>query len=122
MRLSRRRILTETGDGLLRARGRRRARRPLSRRRSRTASTLGESLEQRVVLSDWGGNLLGSALDAAGVVTGPVIAPTPSNSSESNPQPSQLQTDIQALRTELANLAQKSGLTVADLTALATDS
>jgi hypothetical protein len=83
-----------------------------------------ESLEQRVVLSDWGsGNLLGSALNAIGVVTGPVVVPTQSPSGgSSSGQASQLATDIQALQKELAGLAATSRLTVADLTALAADS
>ena len=90
--------------------------RSVGRRRSRSGIGLGEDLERRIVLSDLGGNLLGSALNAIGVVTGPVSAPTTSTSSG---QTSQLQTDVQALQTELASLAAKSGVTVADLTSLA---
>src|SRR5262249_35140381 len=99
------------------------ARRAGASRRSRTFSSLGESLEQRVVLSDWSGDLLGSALNSIGVVTGPVVVPTQSSSSgSSGGQTSSVRTDIEALQTELAGLAAKSGLTVADLTALAGDS
>jgi hypothetical protein len=88
-------------------------------RRSRSGVGLGEDLEKRIVLSDVGGNLLGSALNAIGVVTGPVLAPA---SSSSSAHTSQLQKDVQALQTELASLAAKSGVTVADLTGLAADS
>jgi hypothetical protein len=98
----------------------RRDQRPVRSRQSRASSRIVESLEHRVVLSDWGRNLLGSALNSIGVVTGPVIAPGLSNSPTG--QASQLETDIQALRTELSTLAAKSGVTVADLTSLAADS
>ncbi len=97
-----------------------RSKRPAAPRRVRAIGAMVEALEQRVVLSDWGGgNLLGSALNSIGVVTGPVVVPAQSTSSG---QVSQLETDIQALQKELAGLAASSGLTVADLTALASDS
>jgi hypothetical protein len=75
----------------------------------------------------WGINLLGS-LTHVGVVTGPVIIPQlmpvampmiPAGTS-SNFQ--QLISDVKALQTELQSLAAKSGLTVAELESLATDS
>jgi hypothetical protein len=83
-------------------------------RRSRSGVGLGETLEQRIVLSDVGGNLLGSALNSIGVVTGPIVVPTGSSSSGHT-------SPYQTLRTELASLAAKSGVTVADLTSLAAD-
>jgi cell division protein FtsB len=91
-------------------------------RRSRSSVGLGEDLERRIVLTAvGGGNLLGSALNAIGVVTAPILAP-PSTTSSGSGQTSQLQKDVQALQTELASLAAKSGVTVADLTSLAADS
>ncbi|MHB1556883.1 MAG: hypothetical protein ACYC61_05305 [Isosphaeraceae bacterium] len=102
--------------------GRLRARRGRNPRRLGPGIGLGEHLEQRVVLSDFGGDLLGSALNAISVVTGPVLAPSSSTSSGSSGQASQLRTDIQTLQTDLANVASNSKPTVADLTSLATDS
>jgi hypothetical protein len=84
-----------------------------------------ESLEQRVVLSDWGGgNSLAAALAHVGVVTGPVEVGSPSAEArhDGSSGNSQLQTDLKALQTELQGLAAKSGLTVADLAALDADS
>jgi hypothetical protein len=98
------------------------ARRSRTTQRAQNRCTVMEHLEQRVVLSSWGGDLLGPALDAIGVVNGPVVAPSQSTSSGSSGQTSQLQKDIEALQTELASLAAKSGVTVADLTSLANDS
>ena len=123
MRLSRHRILSRVWGQFVRTSDSKRDRRATGRRRFRSGSMFGEHLEQRLVLSDWGGDLLGSALNAIGVVTGPVVVQNSSSStSSSSGQTSQLRTDVQALQTELASLAAKSGVTVADLTSLAADS
>ena len=122
MRLSRRRILSRVWGQSVRTSDRQGVRRATSGRKFRSGSVIGEHLEQRIVLSDWGGDLLGSALNAVGVVTGPVIVQNSSNSTgSSSGHTSQLRTDVQALQTELASLAAKSGVTVADLTSLAAD-
>ena len=71
------------------------------------------------------GGSLAAALSSIGVETGTV---TTVSASVHGPwgggdgQTSQLRTDIQALQTELASLAAKSSVTVADLTSLAADS
>jgi hypothetical protein len=97
-------------------------------RRRRVARSLScESLEQRVVLSDWGGggNSLAAALAHVGVVTGPVEVAGSAGEGRhdhGSSSTSQLETDIKALQTELQGLAAKSGLTVGDLASLDTDS
>jgi hypothetical protein len=99
-------------------------RRLRSHRRTRPQPLSCESLEDRVVLSGWGGNSLTSALSYAGVVTSAVQVGERALGGwgEDGSQSTQLQTDIQTLRTELASLAAKSGLTVADASNLAADS
>ncbi len=101
-----------------------------ARMRTRRESLACEELEGRVVLSGWGGggNLLAQSLNSIGVVTGPVgnaeggiigrFGPSSSQSSLFT----QLETDKEALQTELGSLAAKSGVTVADITTLQTDS
>ena len=84
-------------------------------------------LENRVVMSGSGGSLLGS-LSSVGVVTSPivpaqqVIPVLPWVSATQNSEATQLKSDVQALLTELQSLAAKSGLTIADLESLTTDS
>jgi DNA-binding IclR family transcriptional regulator len=100
-----------------------------ARRRLRKNAPGCEVLEGRVVLSvSGGGSLLGSLSDV-GVVTSPIIVPaqpataaTPWGSAKQNAAVSQLQTDVQKLLTELQTLAGKSGVTIADLESLTTDS
>ncbi len=55
-------------------------------------------------------------------ITTPVTAPSTTPPTSSNLFVAQLQMDEQALQTELGSLSSKSGVTVADLTQLATDS
>ena len=102
---------------------------PRARRLLRQKAPGCETLECRVVLSvSGGGSLLGS-LSYAGVVSSPIIVPaqpatpaTPWGSAKQNAAVSQLQTDVQKLLTELQTLAGKSGVTIADLESLTTDS
>jgi hypothetical protein len=63
-----------------------------------------------------------SILNNLGVITTPVTVPPTTVPTSSNPLVAQLQKDQQALQTELASLSAKSGVTVADLTKLASDS
>ncbi|WP_076351736.1 hypothetical protein [Paludisphaera borealis] len=85
-----------------------------------------ESLEGRVVLSNWGGADLLGGLSQIGVVTtvldagGPRGGQTQSASGAS--QTSQTDTDWQTLQTKIQGLAAKSAVTVADLSALTSDS
>ncbi|MDR3622672.1 MAG: hypothetical protein P4L85_25190 [Paludisphaera borealis] len=85
-----------------------------------------ESLEGRVVLSNWGGADLLGGLSQIGVVTtvmdagGPRGGQTQSTSGAS--QTSQTDTDWQTLQTKIQGLAAKSAVTVADLSALTSDS
>ncbi len=90
-----------------------------------------ETLENRVVLSGVGGGSLLGSLSYVGVVTSPVIVPaqTPTPllpdifaTASSNSKLTQLNNDVQALVTELQTLAAKSGVTIADLESLTTDS
>ncbi len=106
------------------------ARRAVGRmRRQRTGfqSRAIETLENRMVLSGGTGTLLGS-LTSTGVVTSPVVVAAqvstpslPGGWSSSNAQVAQLNSDVQKLATELQSLAGKSGVTIADLESLATD-
>lgn len=88
-----------------------------------------ETLENRVVLSGAGGGSLLGSLSYVGVVTSPIVVPAqpvnpigPWASARQNSQGAQLNSDVQTLRTELQTLAAKSGVTVADLESLTTDS
>ena len=88
-----------------------------------------ETLENRVVLSGAGGGSLLGSLSYVGVVTSPVIVPAqtvtpqlPWTSTTVRSEFSQLNSDVQALLTELQTLAAKSGVTIADLESLTTDS
>jgi hypothetical protein len=101
-------------------------RQPPLQRSERHAALACEPLEERVVLSDWGGGSLLGSLNSVGVVTSPVVTETQGGHDESwaasqNSTFQQLNTDRQALATELQTLAAKSGVTVADLQSLATD-
>jgi hypothetical protein len=117
--------------------------------RARYALPACEALEGRVVLTNFllNSSLLGS-LSYVGVVTSPVISatvptlppipvpPTPTlpilpvSPTPVPPVPfsgagsawSKLRSDLQTLRVELQSLAQKSGVTIADLQSLTTDS
>jgi len=100
-----------------------------ARRRARRGAPGCETLEGRVVLSvSGGGSLLGS-LSYVGVVTSPIVVPaqpgtpsTPSASAHQSSAVSQLWSDVQKLLTELQTLAARSGVTIADLESLTTDS
>jgi hypothetical protein len=109
-----------------------------SQGRSRRAFMACEELERRVVLTFSGvsTSLLGS-LSYVGVVTSPVITASvpilpilpPIGPGPVTPVPyaratstwTQLRSDLQTLRVELQSLAQKSGVTIADLENLTTD-
>ena len=108
--------------------------RRLSQGRARRAFMACEELEGRVVLTFSGvsTSLLGS-LSYVGVVTSPVITAsvpvlpvlppiTPIRYARAVATWSQLRSDLQALRDELQSLAQKSGVTIADLQNLTSDS
>ena len=88
-----------------------------------------EKLEDRVVLSGAGGGSLLGSLSYVGVVTSPVIVPAqttiprlPGMSTAVGSELTQLNSDEEALLTELQTLAAKSGVTIADLESLTTDS
>jgi hypothetical protein len=80
-----------------------------------------------IIISPFGNSSLPGALSSVGVVTSPVVVvpsspiPTPVAATATGGH-SQLQIDLQALRTELESLAAKSGLTIADLESLSVDS
>ena len=76
-----------------------------------------ESLEGRVVLSNFGGADLLGGLSQIGVVTNVMDAGGPRGG-----HTSQANTDWQTLQTQIQGLAAKSDVTVADLSALASDS
>jgi cell division protein FtsB len=114
----------------------RKARRDRARRVAPRDAVTYETLEERVVLSrvgvlEFGGLEIGGGLSASlssvGVVTSPVIAQSQSGDSDSdgsssqNPNVTQLQKDIQALQTELQTLSGTSGVTIANVTGLASD-
>jgi hypothetical protein len=82
-----------------------------------------ETLEGRVVLSNWGNSLVQS-LESVRVVLGPVVVadPSPPTRVSQAPQLSKLQADEQSLQAELQGLAAKSGVTVADVDKVGTDS
>jgi hypothetical protein len=107
-------------------------------KRGRRAVLACEALEGRVVLTTAGvsTSLLGS-LSYVGVVTSPEVSISipvlpifpvmpgpmlPVASAIAIPSWSHLEKDLQALRTELESLAAKSGVTIADLQSLTTDS
>jgi len=107
------------------------------RRRARQNAASCEALEHRVVLSNGGtgslitslpGSLIGS-LSHVGVVTSP-IAPiqsvlppiVPMAFTVGSSSWTQLNADVKALETELQTLAAKSGVTIADLQSLTSDS
>jgi hypothetical protein len=75
----------------------------------------------------WQGGSLFASLNYVGVVTNPVVvggsgSPIVSASATgTTTPPSQLQSDVKALQTELQSLAATSGLTIADLQSLALD-
>jgi cell division protein FtsB len=100
-----------------------------ARRLERCDAPILEMLENRVVLSGAGsGSLLGS-LSYVGVVTSPIIVPAesivpvlPWLSANQDSQLTQLNSDVQKLQNEFKTLAAKSGVTVADLEMLTTDS
>ena len=103
--------------------------RPLCRMRRRGGAPGLEALENRVVLSGAGGGSLLGSLSYAGVVTSPVIVPAettiprlPGTSTTVSSELTQLNTDVQALLNDLQTLAAKSGVTIADLELLTTDS
>jgi hypothetical protein len=85
-----------------------------------------ESLEGRVVLSNWGGADLLGGLSQIGVVTTVLDVGGPrggqSRFDGGSAQNSQPNTDLQTLQTKIQSLAAKSGVTVADLSALTSDS
>ena len=96
-------------------------RRAPMRRARRRGNPECEALEGRVVLDgggSFGNGFLLAQLSYLGVETSPVLAPSTSSPSSSNPAFAQLQKDESALQTELNSLAAKSGVTVSDLTAL----
>jgi hypothetical protein len=102
--------------------------RPACRARRHDAPIV-ETLENRVVLSGLGGGSLLGSLSYVGVVTSPVIVPAPITtpffpalSTTVSSEWTQLNIDEQALITELKTLAAKSGVTIADLESLTTDS
>ena len=71
--------------------------------------------------SGWGGGSAGGEaliqdLNNLGVLTSPVIAGSTSAATNTNATVAQLQTDEQALQTELQTLSSKSGVTATDLT------
>ena len=77
--------------------------------------------------SGWGGGSAGGEamiqdLNNLGILTSPVIAGSTSAATNTNATVAQLQTDEQALQTELQTLSSKSGVTATDLTQLLTDS
>ena len=86
---------------------------------------------QPIIVSPFGSLSLLGSLSSAGVVSSPVfLAPTtgvavpislPNIPATSSGAWSQLQTDVQKLQTELQSLAEKSGLTIADLQSLTND-
>jgi predicted outer membrane protein len=87
-----------------------------------------EVLEGRVVLSDWGGGSILGSLSYVGIVTRPIVAPpvmtppiVPMPWANQNSQFTQLNNDVQTLRTELQTLAGRSGVTIADLESLTSD-
>jgi hypothetical protein len=99
-----------------------------ARRPGRQGSPSCESLEGRVVLSNWGGADLVGGLAQIGVVTtsvlgdvgghpGGMMAPGGGQASGADAD-----SDLQALQTKVQELAAKSDVTVADLSALASDS
>ncbi len=63
-----------------------------------------------------------SALEDLGVFTSPLATSTPPPTTSSNTLVAQVQTDQEALQTELQSLASKTGVTVGDLTQLSLDS
>jgi hypothetical protein len=76
--------------------------------------------------SGWGGGDLVGSLNSVGIVTGNAeVGGYPEGLRApwfaQNSQITQLQTDVQTLNTELQSLAAKSGVTVADLSSLQTD-
>ncbi len=96
-----------------------------------------EPLEGRVVLTYAGSTSLLGSLSYVGVVTSPIVSTSipvlpilpvlpspffPMAMHQSNSAWSQLGTDLTTLRTELQSLAGKSGVTIADLESLTTDS
>ena len=107
-------------------------RRAVKSRRTRSFAGIGETLEPRVVLSGSPTGMLVTPpgafvsplelpLNELGVVTGPVLAPTSTSSSSSSDPAAQVQAACQALQTELAILAAKSGVTAADVAGLVAD-
>jgi len=85
-----------------------------------------ETLETRVVLWSGGGPFGAGALiqdlNNLGVLSSPVIAGSMSGATSTNATVAQLQTDQQALETELQGLSVKSNLGAAPVTKLLTDS
>jgi len=97
-----------------------------AKRPARQGSPSCESLEGRVVLSNFGGaDLLGS-LSQIGVVTTVMDAGGPrggqTQAEASGAQTSQTDTDWQTLQAKIQGLAAKSEVTIADLSALSSDS
>ncbi len=100
-------------------------RRPIKRSERQEALAC-ESLEGRVVLSDWGGGSLLASLNYVGVVTSPVVTSTQTgddagSAASQSAAYQQLNKDLQTLATEFQTLAGNSLVTVADLQSLATD-
>jgi len=99
-------------------------------RRARQNLVGWETLEGRVVLSTGGTSSLLDGLTHVGVVTSPIVIPLPiivppmlpvAFTMQNFPW-GQLESDVKALETELQSLAAKSGVTIADLQSLTSDS
>jgi hypothetical protein len=122
--------LATTFDSIFGGKPASKARRELGARLRRSArrDTLMayETLESRVVLWSGGGQFGAGAviqdLNNLGVLTSPVIAGSMSGATSTNSTVAQLQTDQQALETELQGLSVKSNVDSASLTKLLTDS
>jgi len=97
-----------------------------AKRPGRQGSPSCESLEGRVVLSNWGGADLLGGLSQIGVATsvlGDAGGPRggPMMDAPGGGRTSSADADVQALQTTVQGLAAKSGVTVADLSALSAD-
>ncbi len=99
-----------------------------SRRRNRQDALECEVLEGRVVLSSGGGGSLLNSLTYIGVVTSPIVVPKlpvgpvfPFAGGKVSTAVGQINSDVQALWTELQTLAAKSDVTIEDLQNLTGD-
>jgi hypothetical protein len=102
-----------------------------ARRPGRQGAPSCESLEGRVVLSNWGGADLVGGLAQIGVVTTSVLGDAggrpggmtaPGAPGGGQASGADADSDLQALQTKVQELAAKSNVTVADMSALASDS